>query len=163
MKKRTKRYDEGGSAIDETKSDVLQALTGTRYAQPKKEMAEMPSEPTPRAADQEILDAITRTAAGVRPSYDYSEMPEPAVPKAAIKKVTPKPKTPASTSSSSAEGMKNYVPRKPVYRQVTQKEMAESYVKKRRAAQDSDEGMAKGGLAAKGWGKARGARAAKIY
>jgi len=44
--------------------------------------------------------------------------------------------------------MKNYVPRKPIYRQVTQREMAESYVKKRRAAQDDEKGMAAGGMAA---------------
>jgi len=150
MKKRIKRYDEGGSAIDETKSDVLKALTGTRYAQSKKadmaDMADMESKSKPSTANQDILDAITRTASGVRPSYDYAEMP--AETKAEAKKAASKPKKAASTSSSSAEGMKDYVPRKPIYRQVTQREMAESYVKKRKAQKDDDKGMAKGGMTA---------------
>ena len=148
MKKRIKRYDEGGSAIDETKSDVLKALTSARDAKSKSKMDDMASKSKSGDADQDILDAISRTASGVRPSYDYSEMSAPAAAKAANKKAVPKPKMPESTSSSSAEGMKNYTPRKQIYSQVTQREMAERYVKKRRAAQDEDKGMAKGGVTA---------------
>jgi len=59
------------------------------------------------------------------------------------RRTTAAPSTTKSTVSSSAEGMKNYVPRKPVYRQETQQERAERYVAKRRAAQDA--GMKRGG------------------
>ena len=148
MKKHIKRYDEGGSAIDETKSDVLRALMSARSAKSKSEMDDMTSKSKSGNSDQDILDAISRTASGVRPSYDYSETSAPSESKAANKKSAAKTKMPESTSSSSAGGMRNYTPRKPSYRQVTQREMAESFVKKRRAAQDEDKGMAKGGMTA---------------
>ena len=61
---------------------------------------------------------------------------------------------PKSTISSSAEGMKNYVPRKPIYRQETQRERAESYVKKRREAQD--QGMKSGGMTSSASSRADG-------
>jgi hypothetical protein len=61
---------------------------------------------------------------------------------------------PKSTISSSAEGMKNYVPRKPIYRQETQRERAESYVKKRREAQD--QGMKSGGMTSSSSNRADG-------
>jgi hypothetical protein len=76
------------------------------------------------------------------------------------------PSTAQSTVSSSAEGMKNYVPRKPIYRQETQRERAESYVKKRREAQD--QGMKSGGMASSAFSRgdgiaSRGKTKCKMY
>ena len=146
MKKRTKRYDEGGETYADTKSDVLRAITGNKYltAEPSDTDASSASASDDNTADNRaILSAMAKSAAGERPSYDYKVESAATAP---AKKAVAKPKAtpaPASTVSSSEEGMRNYVPRKPQYRQVTQRELAESYVKKRRAAQD--EGMKKGG------------------
>ena len=85
---------------------------------------------------------------GARPEYtegkDYTIAPSPKMVAPTPKMAAPAAKkAPASTVSSSEEGMQNYVPRKPIYRQETQQERAERYVKKRREAQDK--GMKAGG------------------
>jgi hypothetical protein len=83
---------------------------------------------------------------GARPEYtegkDYTVAPSPKMAAAPMAK---KAAAPVSTVSSSEEGMRNYVPRKPIYRQETQRERAESYVRKRREAQDKGLPLKKGG------------------
>jgi hypothetical protein len=148
VKKRAKRYDDGGAvnpmrgnfstvtADDDT--DIYKADRARDAARENSDAFE--------AKIQELSKEpeMPRIMMGARPEYtegkDYTIAPSPKMAAAPVAK---KAAAPVSTVSSSEEGMRNYVPRKPIYRQETQRERAESYVRKRRAAQDA--GMKKGG------------------
>ena len=149
--KRAKRYDDGGTvsplrgnfstvtADDDT--DIYKAARARDAARENSDAFE--------AKIQELSKEpeMPKIMMGARPEYtegkDYTIAPSPKMAAAPV--AAKKAAAPVSTVSSSEEGMRNYVPRKPIYRQETQRERAESYVRKRREAQDKGLPLKKGG------------------
>jgi len=145
---------EDKAADDGYKNDVLKTITQKREG------------PNDQAGNQGVLDGnkpAPKPAPKLAPKLEtYTTRKDPREAEAGMSRGTrktsmagagrgfvnpPVPAPTASTVSSSEEGMKNYAPRKPIYRQETQQERAERYVAKRRAAQDA--GMKKGGMVSK--------------
>jgi hypothetical protein len=148
-KKRVKRYDGGGETSadqrafygfsDEDKSPG----EATTAPVSKKDVSGTDLGPASDTSDQTPSSRYEpKLVLAGRP--DLSDQYTVAASPKKTKPAPAKKAAPESTTSSTEEGMRNYIPRKPhPYRQVTQRELAESYVKKRRAAQD--EGMKSGG------------------
>lgn len=144
MKKRVKRF----SGVDDSYvQDTNPEGTDIYKAARDRDMARENSDAF-EAKIQELSKEpeMPRIMMGARPEYtegkDYTIAPSPKMAAAPVAK---KAAAPVSTVSSSEEGMRNYVPRKPIYRQETQRERAESYVRKRREAQDKGLPFKKGG------------------
>jgi len=149
VKKRAKRYDDGGA---------VNPMRGNFSTVTADDDTDIYKAARARDADKENSDAfeakiqelskepeMPRIMIGARPEYtegkDYTIAPSPKMAAPKAKKAA----APVSTVSSSEEGMRNYVPRKPIYRQETQQERAERYVRKRREAQDKGLPLKKGG------------------
>jgi hypothetical protein len=146
MKKRVKRFSggDGSSYVEDTNpegTDIYKAARDRDMARENSDAFEAKIQELANAPDK-YTPTITM---GARPEYtegkDYTVAPSPKMAAPKAKKAA----APVSTVSSSEEGMRNYVPRKPIYRQETQRERAESYVRKRREAQDKGLPLKKGG------------------
>lgn len=144
MKKRVKRFSGGeGSYVDDTNPEGTDIYKAARDRDMARENSDAFEAKIQELSKEPYMPKITM---GVRPEYtegqDYVVAPSP---KMAVAPMAKKAAAPVSTVSSSEEGMRNYVPRKPIYRQETQRERAESYVRKRREAQDKGLPLKKGG------------------
>jgi hypothetical protein len=144
MKKRVKRFSGGdGSYVENTNPEGTDIYKAARDRDMARENSDAFEAKIQELSKEPYMPKITM---GARPEYtegkDYTIAPSPKMAAAPMAK---KAAAPVSTVSSSEEGMRNYVPRKPIYRQETQRERAESYVRKRREAQDKGLPLKKGG------------------
>ena len=143
MKKRVKRFSGvDDSYVQDTNPEGTDIYKAARDRDMARENSDAFEAKIQELSKEPYMPKITM---GARPEYtegkDYTVAPSPKMAAPKAKKAA----APVSTVSSSEEGMRNYVPRKPIYRQETQRERAENYVRKRREAQDKGLPLKKGG------------------